>query len=247
MVNQELPLNFVWSNSSMTNTLHSQFALMQLADSFFPSGAYTLSHGLESLVQTGRVTNAEEVETFIRLLLCNKVGGTDLVAIAHAHTASVQNNLTALSEIDARLFAQTPIEKTRLAQRQSGRALLMVASQTWPHDQLESLSLQTAKGEINCLHPIVFAVVAQVAGLDCSAALVAFVHSFVTGLLGVAIRLGAIGHLEAQQIRRALADDMSATCETAQATPLDEMWSCTPLIDWAQMRQAKLSRRLFAS
>ena len=231
----------------MVNTLEQQFVLMQLADSFFPSGAYTLSHGLESLVQSGRITSTEDIETFVRLLLCNKVGGTDLVALAHAHSASLQNNLTAVADIDARLFAQTPIEKTRMAQRQSGRALLMVASKTWLHAHLDSLSLQTAKGEINCLHPVVFAVVAQVAGLDQQAALVAFVHGLVTGLLGAAIRLGAIGHLEAQRVRLAIAPDMAAVCEQAPLQALDEMWSCTPLIDLAQMRQAKLSRRLFAS
>jgi urease accessory protein len=239
----------------MTNTLHQQFALMQLADSSFPSGAYTLSHGLESLVQSGRMTTAEDVETFVRLLLCNKVGGTDLVALAHTHQASFDGLKTddlaafvaTLIDIDAQLFAQTPIEKTRLAQRQSGRALLMVASKTWPHAQLDSLSEQTAQGQINCLHPVVFGVVAQNAGLDQSAALVAFVHGFITGLLGAAIRLGPIGHLQAQQVRRAVADDMAAVCEAAETLSLDEMWSCTPLIDWAQMRQAKLSRRLFAS
>ena len=197
----------------MTNALDQQFVLMQLADSFFPSGSYTLSHGLESLVQSGRVTSAEDVETFIRLLLCNKVGRTDLVAIAH-DTASKHNNITELTDIDAQLFAQTPVEKTRLAQRQSGRALLMVASKTWPHHQLESLSKETAKGTFNCLtSSIVFSVVAQVAGLEQQSALVAFVHGFVTGILGAAIRLGAIGSLQAQQVRRAVAKDMADVVE----------------------------------
>lgn len=231
----------------MKNDLEQQFVLMQLADSFFPSGSYTLSHGLESLVQADQVTGVKAVETFVRLLLCNKVGGTDLVAIAHAHTASAHNNIEQLARIDALLFAQTPIEKTRLAQRQSGRALLMVASKTWPHEQLKSLGEKTAKGEINCLHPVIFAAVAQVAGLEQLETLAAFVHGFVTGLLGAAIRLGAIGHLQAQQVRRAVAADMVGACGEAIATPLEEMWSCTPLIDVAQMQQAKLSRRLFAS
>ena len=227
--------------------LEQQFALMQLADSFFPSGAYTLSHGLESLVQSKRVTSTEDVKTVIKLLLHNKVGSSDLVALHHAYIASDREDLAAVARIDALLFAQTPIEKTRLSQRQSGRALLMVANQTWPSSNLRELSIQAAKGEINCLHPIVFAVVAQAAGLARSQALAAFVHGFVTGLLGAAIRLGVIGHLQAQQVRRSLGADMAAVCKAAETTPLDEMWSCTPTIDLAQMRQAKLSRRLFAS
>jgi urease accessory protein len=230
-----------------SDAIAQQLILMQLADSFFPSGSYTLSHGLESLVQSGTIHTAESLETFVRLLLCNKVGNTDLVALAHAYRASELDDLTAIGKIDALLFAQNPIEKTRLAQRQSGRALLMVASETWPHPQLGALQKQTSQGEINCLHPVVFAVVTQVAGLAQQEALVAFVHGFVTGLLGAAIRLGVIGHLQAQQIRRAVSGDMAMVCEGAGGRSLDEMWSCTPLIDLAQMRQAKLSRRLFAS
>ncbi|MGB7086258.1 MAG: urease accessory UreF family protein [Phormidesmis sp.] len=234
--------------ASMSEDVFAQpFVLMQLADSFFPSGAYTLSHGLESLVQGGQMNNAEDVESFVRLLLCNKVGSTDLVVLAHAHTASASDDMGAIADIDARLFAQTPIEKTRIAQRQSGRALLMVASKTWPHPQLETLGQQTARGEINCLHPVVFAVVAQVAGLSQQAAMAAFVHGLVTGLLGAAIRLGVIGHLQAQQVRRAISKDMAMVCQQAPRQSLDEMWSCTPLIDIAQMRQAKLATRLFAS
>ena len=231
----------------MSDDLDQQLALMQLADSFFPSGAYTLSHGLESLVQSGRVKCAEDVEDFLRLLLCNKIGPMDLVAIAHTHTASQNNNMPTIRDIDARLFAQTPIEKTRLTQRQSGRALLMVASKTWPHVQLETLAAQTAKGEINCLHPVVFSVVARVAGLSIQSTVLTFTHGFVTGLLGAAIRLGAVGHLETQQIRLRLAADMADICQNCGERSLDDMWSCTPLIDLAQMRQAKLSRRLFAS
>lgn len=229
------------------SALIQQLTLMQLADSFFPSGSYTLSHGLESLVQAGRITTAEAVETFIRLLLCNKVGSTDLVALAHAHRASMLGNLEDICKIDSLLFAQTAIEKTRSAQRQSGRALLMVASSTWPHPQLEALSRKSANKQFNCLHPVVFAVVAQAADLDEQSALVAFVHGFVTGLLGAAIRLGGLGHVQAQQVRLALSADMAEVCQAAVSLALEDMWSCTPTIDLAQMRQAKLSRRLFAS
>jgi urease accessory protein len=238
------------------DSLDQQFVLLQLADSFFPSGAYTLSHGLESLVQANWVratprSGAEgensDLAVFLQLLLRNKIEGVDLVALAHAHSASAQNDLVAIAHIDALLFAQTPIEKTRLSQRQSGRALLMVAQETWPHPHLAALLEQTNQGTIHCLHPVIFAVVAQIVGLDASASMAAFVHGLVTGLLGAAIRLGVVGHLQAQQIRRSLNTDMAEACQAAAQLSLDEMWAAAPLIDIAQMRQAKLARRLFAS
>ncbi|MGD1863894.1 MAG: urease accessory protein UreF [Phormidesmis sp.] len=229
------------------NDINQQFVLLQLADSFFPSGSYTLSHGLESLVQSGTITSASELETFVRLLLCNKVGSTDVVALAHTYRASVESDVAQIEQIDARLFAQTPTEKTRIAQRQSGRALLMVAEKTWPHVLLTGLSQKTAEGSLNCLHPVVFAAVAQVAGLGEENAIAAFSHSFVTGLLGAGIRLGVVGHLQAQQIRLNLSEEMSEIGKIASSLSLDDMWSCTPQIDLAQMQQAKLSRRLFSS
>jgi len=234
-------------SDSLNQQLAQQLALLQLADSFFPSGSYTLSHGLESLVQSQAIATAEQLERFVQLLICNKIGTTDLVALTHAHRASRQDDIAAIAQTDARLFAQTPIEKTRKTQRQSGRALLMVASTTWPHSQLATLEEMTAKQQFNCLHPIVFAVVAQVADLDEADTRLAFLHGFVTGVLGAGIRLGIIGHLQAQQIRRAVSVDMEAVCLSAGQRSLDETYSCTPLIDIAQMRQAKLSRRLFAS
>ena len=36
--------------------LASHLSLLQLSDSAFPSGRYTLSHGLEALAQSGRLT-----------------------------------------------------------------------------------------------------------------------------------------------------------------------------------------------
>ena len=78
-------MNNAFSTPSVEHPIEQQLVLLQLADSFFPSGSYTLSHGLESLVQEGAIGSAKDIETFIRILLCNKIGGSDLIALAHAH------------------------------------------------------------------------------------------------------------------------------------------------------------------
>jgi urease accessory protein len=229
------------------SALAQQLALMQLSDSFFPSGSFTLSHGLESLVQENQLCSSEDLQTFLRLLLRNKLGVTDTVALIHAYRGSASNDLEAVRQADARLFAQTLVEKTRETQRKSGRALLMVASATWQDSQLNSLNEDAATGKIHCLHPVIFAVVGRAAFLSEQDTVLAFLHSFVTGLLGAAIRLSVVGHMQAQRVLLQLAPDIEATCQTAASMRLDEMWSCTPFIDIAQMRHQKLAQRLFAS
>ena len=152
-----------------------------------------------------------------------------------------------MKHFDRILFAHSLIAKNRITQRNSGRALLMIANSTWQNEQLATLTQHVAHNRFNCLHPVVFAVVAQVAGISEQDAILGFLHSFVTGLLGAAIRLGVIGHLQAQQLLLNLASDIELTYHQAQSINLDQMWSCTPTIDLAQMQHHKLNTRLFAS
>ena len=55
------------------STIQQKLTLIQLADSFFPSGTYTFSHGLESLVQQNRVQQPEDIIYFLQILLHNKI------------------------------------------------------------------------------------------------------------------------------------------------------------------------------
>jgi urease accessory protein len=224
-----------------------QMALMQLSDSAFPSGSFTLSHGLESLVYSGQIKTADDFQEFLRLLLYNKIGTSDLVALLHAHRASVNDDLVKIRRADLRLFASTTIAQTREAQRKSGRALLMVAQSIWQDRQLETLAIDTAVGTIQCLHPVIFAVAGRAALLSESDTMLAFVHSFITSLALAGIRLGVLGHIQAQVVINAIAFDIEPIINNAISMTLDDMRSCTPAIDVAQMRHKHLNQRQFAN
>ena len=227
--------------------MQQKLTLMQLADSFFPSGSYTLSHGLETLVQQRRISNGSDLLSFVKILLHNKIASCDLVALIYSYQGSAANDLDLVRQADTRLFAQTAIAINRHTQRQSGRALLMVARSTWKSSQLETLAQDSVHNRFHCLHPVIFGVVGNIAGIDLNDTALAFLHSLMTSLLGAAIRLGIIGYLEAQKILLQLATDIEISLHNALNTELAHMWSCTPQIDLAQMHHSKLGTRLFAS
>ena len=229
------------------STISQQLALMQLADSFFPTGSFTLSHGLETLVQTRQIQSVDDLKIFIQILLRNKVGVTDVVALLHGHRGITQNNLDKVRQADQALFIQTAIAKNRTTQRQSGRALLMVASQTWQDERLTILQKEAAQGKFNCLHPVIFGAIAAIAKLNEKDAVLAFIHGFVTGILSAAIRLSVVGHIQTQQILHDLTPDIEAVWLKAQTMELEQMWTCSPAIDIAQMQHLKLDQRLFAN
>jgi urease accessory protein len=225
-----------------------QLALMQLADSFFPTGSFTLSHGLESLVQQGKVQSMVELQIFLQLLLLNKIGTTDVVALIHSHrNINQQEDIAALRQIEHQLFVQTAIAKYRETQRQSGRALLMVASVTWQDERLEMINQEVSQGKMHCLHPVIFGAVSAIAGLQAQNSVLAFLHGLVTSILSAAIRLSVLGHLQAQQVLLQLAPVMEQVWVTASKMSLEQMWSGTPSIDIAQMQHADLDQRLFSN
>ena len=231
----------------MQSSISQKLAMMQLADSFFPTGSFTFSHGLEALVQQEKVKTMPDLLTFLQLLLTNKVGTTDVVALIHSYRGCKANSIAAIERADRQLFVQTAIAKQRETQRQSGRALLMVAGNTWQDERLKILNCLTAEGKINCLQPIIFGAIAAVVGISEEDSVIAFLHGFVTGILGAAIRLGVLGHLQGQEILVRLAPVIEGVWLTAASMNLEKMWSCTPTIEIAQMQHAKLDQRLFAN
>lgn len=224
-----------------------QLAMMQLSDSFFPTGSFTLSHGLETLIQTGKIQSAEDVKIFLQLLLLNKVGVTDVVALLHSYRGSQDGNLSVVKQADEQLFAQTAIAGSRSTQIKSGRALLMMISSTRSDKRLDVLNREVTRGNIHCLHPVIFGAIAPIVGLNERDTVLAFLHSLVTSILSAAIRLGVLGHIKTQQILLQLAPDIEQVWTTAQSMKLSQMWSCTPSIDIAQMQHSKLPQRLFAN
>ena len=76
------------SVGARTTELGQLLVSLQLSDSAFPSGFYTMSHGLEGLRQAG-VVEPGDVGPLLDDLLVSTVGPGDATALALAHAAAV--------------------------------------------------------------------------------------------------------------------------------------------------------------
>ena len=99
-------------------------ATLQLADSFFPTGAYAHSQGLEGMVALGWVSNSAEVKEYLTELLTGAVLPSDGVALLNAHGAAANGDIATVIDIDRLLHAMKLPEEMRLASTQSGRRFL---------------------------------------------------------------------------------------------------------------------------
>lgn len=102
---------------------------MTYADSAYPSGRYTLSHGLEGLVQAHRVSGADQVTAVLLDHLRYTAAPGDGVATAVAAVlAANRSDLDTLRTLDHELAATKVTHELRRASTRVGRQMLQVTT-----------------------------------------------------------------------------------------------------------------------
>lgn len=227
--------------------LETLLGVLQLADSFFPSGAYTLSHGLESFVQCGCVEGLQDLEALIEDYLTAVVGSADAVAAAEAARYAVAADVTTIVEIDRRLLAMKLAHEAAVSSARTGRQLLATAQGLCTHPVLERYAVQVDDGHAPGTYAVALGVFGAAWSLTATQVALVALYSFTTGLLGAALRMLRLGHVEAQDILHRLKPVLGVLAQQAAATPYEEMRTFAPAIEIMQMRHERASVRLFAS
>lgn len=215
---------------------------LQFGDGQFPGGGFAFSWGLESLVADGRLARAD-FPAFIDGQMRYRWASFDRILVAHAHAAA--NDLPRLIELDDLADALTTIDSARRGSRRAGGALLGT------HIRLATpgaaaLKAGIGEGRAHGHLPIVQGAVLAGVGLDVAAALAVSAYTMAQSLCTAAIRLGLIGHLDAQ---RALTRTRPLMGRLAMESPpgLDAISTFVPVIDVAMLRHAARAQRLFSN
>ncbi len=219
------------------------FALLQLGDSFFPSGAASFSWGLETLRAEGHIRRAADVEAFIAGQLRMRWASFDRAAVIAAYR--VGTDLDALAEIDRHADAATLAREAREGGRRIGGALLKVHAEMGTAGAAayrERVVAGEAPGQLVCIQGLAGAALGL--GEVTTAALSAY--GLAVGIVGAALRMGVLGHVDGQKI---LTRQRDIVAELAQAEPPspDRLHAYTPMAEIAMMRHETGSGRLFAS
>jgi urease accessory protein len=221
-------------------------AAFQLADSFFPSGMVTFSHGLETFVSLG-LCAGEQLTRLLEDYLKGKVAPCDLVAYAHAHRAAQAEDLARLQEIDQYLTASLLPQEIRQGSIRSGRAMLETLRPVVDDAIFQQFTHAVQTGDSDGNAAVSLGVVCVVWGIPLRAGAVLHLYTFAVSCLGAAVRLGQVGHREVQRILLALRPQLSPLVDQALEQRLEEMYSFAPLADIRAMQHAYLPVRLFSS
>jgi urease accessory protein len=219
---------------------------LQLSDTFFPTGLYTLSHGFEAFAQAGLASKAD-VEPLLRDYLENVLGPADGVALSQAHRAAAGGDLGCLLDIDRRLLALKLTREAREASRRVGKRILTTAIALVPDHLLQDYRAAVEAGGAPGNAAVALGGAAAILGIPRKDAVLIELYTFTTSILGAAMRLIRLDHEEAQLILARLKPLMVRVAEENMNRGPEEMRATAPLIDLMGMAHERASIRMFIS
>lgn len=216
---------------------------LQHADSFFPSGGIALSAGLETLFDDKTVSDAAAVEAFLRGQLWDRWATFDRPALVAASRAA--SDIERLAELDLLMEAQTLAEESRAGSSRAGRALLGVHVKLGTPNAMQYQQL-IIEGRAWGHNAVMQGLVWRGCGIAEPEIEIMSAHLFCVGIVGAALRLGAIGHIDGQRI----ISSMHSTLERILEEPpcdADQLSAFVPEQEIAVMRHETMAYRLFAN
>ena len=224
----------------------AMLAAMQLADSFFPSGMYTQSHGLERFIAAGLAGEAD-LEPLLHAYLRNVAGPGEALAARWVARAAAAGDLDLVTAVDARLEATKLAPEGRLASRRCGGRVAALGAELFGGPVLSAYTQRVEAGRTPGHQAVALALAAVACGLDEATAVLIELHSFAISLVSAAVRLGAIDHIAGQRQLARIRPTMALAAESGKHADWREIGGFAPQIEIMQFQHRYDDMHLFVS
>jgi urease accessory protein len=218
--------------------------LLQFGDSMLPIGGFSFSGGLESAIQKGVVTDVASLGEFTRTAVEQAARG-DGIAIVCAHRAALVGEIEELLRIDARVYARKLSSETRSMSTKMGRKFTELGAHVTSAATMRDWRERVLSGATPGCYPVALAIHFAAQGLSARDAFVVHQYGVAATILGAALRLMRISHIDTQSLLFQLNADMDSPYATAASATLDDMAGFAPLADILAAVHVKAHVRLF--
>ena len=224
---------------------NNEISILQLSDSFFPTGLYATSSGLEALSQTKKL-RSKDISQFITMQLQQVMGPSDCTAMGYAYESCKRNDIVELLHADESLYYMKLIEETRTASTRSGNQLLKcVSSFAKNKKMLKEYQIAISKCKATGVYAVSFGVVTSSLNIPKKKAGMMLLYGLAVSIVGAAMRLGILQHFEGQKIIHELGPVILHAVLENIDRPISSMWQFAPSLDILQMKHQAMSSKMF--
>ncbi len=226
--------------------IEQEWGVMQLSDSFFPTGIFATSNGLEFLFSEKKIHGMTDVIDIIRINIIQQIGPSDCVALGNVFDSISKHDFDKIIEADNIVFATKSIKEIRYASVRSGVQLIKCVSEFVKDDEmLNQYKNNVIKNNAHGIFPVAFAISCNALKIKKEKSMLMLLYGFTVGIVGAALRLGLIDHFEGQKIIHNIKPIISQTINEYSNKSLSEMWQFAPQVDIFQMSHEKMDSKMF--
>lgn len=224
-------------------------ALLQAGDSYYPTGAYAHSFGLEGMVQLGVVRDADTLRTFLLSSVLPALRQLELPLAAHAWRAlnPTDPDWDAVAGLCTLTHVLKSAREPRFAADNIGRQRAELLAKLQAHPLAADYLARAAAGGWPHSTAVSAALEGRVHGAPLVAVLTGLTYASFSGQIAAAMKLIRLGQNAAQALLTELLSHAPAAIAHATDVPLDEIGWFNPWLDIACARHETSDFRLFIS
>jgi urease accessory protein len=221
--------------------------LFQASDSFYPTGSYAHSFGLEGLVHEGVVRDRDTLREFIFRSALPSLRHVELPLAAQAWRGFAESDWERIGELCVLSSAVKSAREARIASENIGRQRAELAANLRGSALAREFLQRATTGNWPNSSAISAALEGRVLGAPLEAVLAGMCYASLASLLAAAMKLLRIGQNAAQSLLTEALAATSPLIAVAQSTPFEEIGWFNPWLDIAAARHESADSRMFIS
>ncbi len=234
--------------STATAQLMQWMHALQFGDSTLPTGAFTFSHGLESAIERGLVTDAASLHSYVKTAVEQASVG-DGVGLLNAHRAAKAGDIDGLLKADRCIFNRKLNEETRTMTVRTGRKLIELADKVIGASRsapvLSQWRAKVTAGETPGCFPVCQALIFAELDIPEDACFMVHQYGVAMAILSAALRMVKVDHVDTQTILFKLNQTIAEDYAKAAVRKLEDMANFAPVVDLLAAVHVKAHVRLF--
>ena len=218
--------------------------LMWLASPALPVGGFSYSEGLESAVESGRVSNEQTAANWLLDQLHLSLARSDIAVVSQAFKAWRRNDPGTIAELNAWVTTTRETSELRQQTEQMGRSMV---------EWLKNRGLADERvAQLGALKPaptwpVAFALAAAQTGAPLREALLSFAFGWAENMVQAALKAVPLGQNAGQRVLAALTSQIPGAVDHATRLMDSERQAFTPMLAILSAQHETQYSRLFRS
>lgn len=222
-------------------------ALLQAGDSFYPTGSYAHSFGLEGLVHEGVVRDRATLREFLHRSVLPALRKVELPIAVHAWNALEAQDWRRVGEICVLSSALKSSREARLASENIGRQRAELVAVLRGDECAKAYVARAKEGGWPFSSAVSAALEGRAIGAPREAVLAGVVYSTVAAIVSAAMKLLRLGQNASQTLLTEVLGEAPAVIAAAEGVRLEEIGWFNPWLDIAAARHETADARMFIS